>query len=87
MTDLKLPNRPKLNGFSPGFVCSIANVLVFDRSWSGFPWEFERFCVLENEIVRNLGEISEGRGMYTASVQTIVFLDRFSIVVELMIAN
>ncbi len=88
MTDLKFLNGPRSNGFSPGFVCSIAKVLIAsDGSWLGCAGEVETFCALENEIVRMPGDICGALDMYTASVQTMVFLDRFSIVVELIIAN
>lgn len=88
MTDLKFPSGPRSKGFSPGFVCSIANVLIpFEGSWLGFTGELAIFWMLENDIVRNPDDIGGALGMYTASVQTMVFRDRFSIVVELIIAN
>lgn len=88
MTDLKFLNGPRSNGFSPGFVCSIANVLIASEgSWLVFTGKLAISCALENEIVRNPGDICGALGMYTASVQTMVFLERFSIVVELIIAN
>lgn len=53
----------------------------------GFTGELAIFWMLENDIVRNPDDIGGALGMYTASVQTMVFRDRFSIVVELIIAN
>lgn len=81
MTNLKLLKGPRSNGFSPGFVCNIARVLI------SFSRVLEVFDGLENEMVRNPGDSCRCFGTYTASVQTMVFLDRFSIVVELMMTN
>ena len=88
ITVLKFWYGPRSKGFSPGFVCRIAKVLIApdaccsaDMSGSGVG------VAAEKQTVRYPGGVSGSLGMWMANVQTIVFLERFSMVVVLTRAN